>query len=369
MAIRRFTAEHPADATSSSGAPEQVVDPTGQAAGLALPVRDGRTPTVSVVVIAYNAARTLERCLLSVAGQTLTSLYEVILVDDHSTDDTAAIAGRVPGVRVVGQDLGRKGIPAARNRGMAAARGEFVAFTDADCVVGPDWLEALVSRMRADAGLAAFGGPLRPIVDDTSWVTRYDGLIASTSGHVARASTANVILRRAALATVGVFDETLGTGEDPDLLWRLEDAGWRVSGDGGPVVAHEWRGSFRSFLRHQFHYGEGKAVLARRHPERFPAWQRHGGLLGVAAAVGAVGVLSAAASRSPEALGWASLAVVVTLGAVSIGTRRQLVSKLRSAHGTGAAVVASTVFFPMTDIANAAGMVAQALRESRSSRR
>ena len=217
--------------------------------------------------------------------------------------------------------------------------------------------------------LAAFGGPLRPIVDNTSWVTRYDGLIASTSGHVARASTANVILRRAALATVGAFDEALGTGEDPDLLWRLEDAGWRVSGDGGPTVAHEWRGSFRSFLRHQFHYGEGKAVLVRRHAQRFPVWQRHGGLLGAAAAGCAVGVLSAAALRSPEALGWASLALVAALGAVSIGTRRQFVSQLRSVHGTGAAVVASTVFFPVTDVANAAGMVAQALRESRSSRR
>jgi len=89
---------------------------------------------VSVIVPAYNAARTLGACLEALGQQTMPrEQYEIILVDDGSTDDTAQIAGRYAGVKVL--KLARnRGAAAARNAGIAAAQGELLLFTDADCI-------------------------------------------------------------------------------------------------------------------------------------------------------------------------------------------------------------------------------------------
>src|SRR5262249_59732497 len=94
-----------------------------------------KAPFVSVIVCSYNGGRTLAACLDSL-GKLDYPAYEVILVDDGSTDDTAYVAAQFPGVCYIHQS--NHGLSHARNTGAAAAKGEVLAYTDSDCIGDPD---------------------------------------------------------------------------------------------------------------------------------------------------------------------------------------------------------------------------------------
>lgn len=114
-------------------------------------------PTVSVVIPCLNDAEALEACLVSLAGQTLPP-FETVVVDNNSTDTSAAVAGRF-GARVVFESA--PGIPAAAAAGYDAARGQIIARCDADCLLPADWVERIAGSFAADPDLAALSGPGR----------------------------------------------------------------------------------------------------------------------------------------------------------------------------------------------------------------
>ena len=119
-------------------------------------------PSVSVVVAAYDAALVIGDCLRSLVDQTYAEdRLEIIVVDNHSRDETAAVV-RTFGRRVILTSEARRGAAAARNRGIAEAGGEVVAFTDADCVVDRDWLAQLVTGLR-DPAIGIAGGRIRAL--------------------------------------------------------------------------------------------------------------------------------------------------------------------------------------------------------------
>src|SRR5205085_9321810 len=103
------------------------------------------TPRVSVVVCSYNGGATMEQCLQSLAGLDYPD-YEVIVVDDGSTDDSRAILARFPMVRAIHQS--NHGLSAARNVGLRAATGTIVAYTDSDCFADSNWLTHLVYHLQ-----------------------------------------------------------------------------------------------------------------------------------------------------------------------------------------------------------------------------
>lgn len=182
-------------------------------------------PAVSVIVPARNCAAHLERCLAALAAQDLAEPYEVILVDNGSTDGTAEIAERhgAP-VRVIRQD--NRGPAEARNRGAAEASGSVLAFTDADCMPCPGWLSAglaclssadlVQGRVTAEAGV-----PIGPF-DRSLWVPEDRG----------NYQTANLLVRRAWFEEVGGFEAWIDEASDrpfgEDVLF-----GWRVRRAGG----------------------------------------------------------------------------------------------------------------------------------------
>jgi glycosyltransferase involved in cell wall biosynthesis len=119
-------------------------------------------PIVSVVVCTFNRARLLSACLESLAVQTLTgNAYEVIVVDNNSTDSTPQIAkefaNKYPNFRVVAEPL--QGLSQARNRGWREAHGRFVAYIDDDAKACDDWLSKILSFVERHPDITVFGGP------------------------------------------------------------------------------------------------------------------------------------------------------------------------------------------------------------------
>jgi GT2 family glycosyltransferase len=230
---------------------------------------------VSVIVCTHNGERTLRRCLQGIA-ELRYPRYEVIVVDDGSTDESAAIASEFD-VRLF--SIERSGLSAARNVGLSAARGEFVAYVDDDAWPDPDWLRFVVLAFRA-SGDAAVGGPNLP--------PREDGLaaacVANSPGgptHVLLSDSeaehipgCNMAYRRTTLERVGGFDPQFrAAGDDVDICWRLQEAGETLRFHPAAVVWHSRRGSLRAYWRQQVGYGHAEALLERKWPERY---NRHG---------------------------------------------------------------------------------------------
>ena len=229
-------------------------------------------PAISVVVCAYNAERTMAACLESLQHLRYPD-HELIVVDDGSTDGTAAIARRYPRVRLIQHE--NRGLSAARNTGSAAARGDLVAFTDADCVVDPDWLTYLAHGFAAGE-VAAVGGPNLPPPEEArtaACVAVAPGgpthvlLDDETAEHI---PGCNMAVRRDVLQRIGGFDPRFrSAGDDVDVCWRLQDAGLRIGFSPAALVWHYRRHTVRAYLGQQRGYGAAEALLAGKHPYRF----------------------------------------------------------------------------------------------------
>ena len=245
-------------------------------------VRPEVWPRVSVVVCAYNAAATIDECLTSIE-QLRYPEYEVIVVNDGSTDATGSIAARHPRVRVI--HTANAGLGAARNVGLKHARGEIVAYTDADVRVDPDWLTYLVQRF-ADPDIVAAGGP-NVVPADDSWIAQCVARAPGGPTHVLLEDRiaehipgCNCAFRRGALLAVGGFNSTfVRAGDDVDVCWRLQARGWKIGFAPAALVWHHHRPSVRTYVRQQIGYGEGETWLMREHPEKFVggriAWRGH----------------------------------------------------------------------------------------------
>jgi glycosyltransferase involved in cell wall biosynthesis len=188
------------------------------------------TMRISVIVCAHNEARTLPACLYSLLAQTRPP-DEVLVVNNASTDDTRAVAQEIPGVRVV--DEPRKGLVVARETGRREARGNLLAYLDADCRAPITWLERIARHFERDRDLIALSGPYR-FYDWDVWgrllIRAYDVTLAPATQvlvkHVLRLGSifygGNFAVRRSALEQIGGFDTSIEFhGEDTNLGRRL----------------------------------------------------------------------------------------------------------------------------------------------------
>lgn len=216
-------------------------------------------PRVSIVMPAYNCAWCIDRALDSVQAQTFAD-YELIVVDDGSTDDTPArLARRGEALRVIRQ--ANAGMSAARNAGIAAARGEFVAFLDSDDWWRPAKLAQQVALLDAapDVGFCSHATELQspdgevlgewgcsPSTSSANTDSTDPGELVARilGGHSAVAGGASsVMVRRALLERTGGFDARLRGAEDTDLWVRLAAAGRYACLPGREVVVTRNPGS------------------------------------------------------------------------------------------------------------------------------
>jgi glucosyl-dolichyl phosphate glucuronosyltransferase len=241
---------------------------------------------LSVVVCTYTEQRwdDLVEAVASIRRQRVAETeVEIVVVVDHAPALEARARRELPDV-VLTANAGARGLSAARNAGVAAARGPVVAFLDDDCVAAPGWLAALVAHFATPDVLAA-GGAVVPRWEggrpgwfpaEFDWVVgcSHRGLPTATAD-VRNVIGANMAFRRDALDAAGGFRTGLGRVgrvplgcEETELCLRLR-AGWpgaRVVYDPGAVVTHRVpaaRGTFRYFAARCFGEGLSKAVVAR----------------------------------------------------------------------------------------------------------
>ena len=228
-------------------------------------------PSVSVVVCTHNGQRTLDECLARVTGLCYPD-YEVIVVNDGSSEACAAIA-HLHDVTLI--ETEHCGLGHARNRGIAAAQGEIVAFLDDDAYPDSDWLHYIAAQLRAN-GHAGVGGPNIPPEDD-GFVAECVAAAPGGPIHVLVSDReaehvpgCNMAFRKDVLEEVGGFDGRFEVaGDDVDLCWQLQKAGRTLGFSAGAVVMHRRRDSIRRYLRQQYGYGKAEALLERKWPTHY----------------------------------------------------------------------------------------------------
>jgi len=240
------------------------------------PGQDTPPPFLSVIVPVRNGADTIAECVASLQAQTY-PVGEIIVVDNGSTDDT--IQRLEPfAVRLLREE--RRGSYVARNTGLRAARGSLVYFTDADCLVPPDTVARLVATLQAQ-GVAGVGGQVLPRPAET-WVGRFSALAGfltygQARGEIDRSPkaflsgglvTANLLLRKDILQQVGLFDETLPSGGDFEMCWRLLARGHALFFEPAAEVNHRPRLTLGQLCRQFYTYGRWQPRLLRRQPLR-----------------------------------------------------------------------------------------------------
>ncbi|MBK7724458.1 MAG: glycosyltransferase family 2 protein [Dehalococcoidia bacterium] len=210
--------------------------------------------TVSVVIPAYNAARFLAEAIESVLAQTVAPA-EVIVVDDGSTDQTGRIAMGFSEVRLI--SLAHSGVSVARNHGVGAATGSFIAFLDADDTWRPDKLDRQLSLARSSPEVG---------VVMARQAYRFEGLVpawfrgptdgSSEPGYM----PSNWLVRRRSWEVVGGFDERMSHSEDTDWLARAVDLGVAVAMVDEPLVTHRIHDSNASGLPREVRQGVLRAL-------------------------------------------------------------------------------------------------------------
>ena len=228
-------------------------------------------PRVSVVVCTYNGARAIRDCLDGLSRLDYPD-YEVIVVDDGSTDATGVIA-RQYDCRLIQTE--NRGLANARNTGLAAATGEIIAYLDDDAYPDPDWLTYLAATFLR-TGYAGVGGPnIAPPGDGpiAECVARAPGgpvHVLVTDREAEHIPGCNMGFRKSCLEAIDGFDPQFRTaGDDVDVCWRLQERGWTLGFHPAAMVWHHRRNSLRTYWRQQIGYGRAEAMLERKWPEKY----------------------------------------------------------------------------------------------------
>ncbi|HET6980368.1 MAG TPA: glycosyltransferase [Pyrinomonadaceae bacterium] len=232
---------------------------------------DPEWPRISVVVCTYNGAHVIHDCLEGLMNLDYPD-FEVIVVNDGSTDQTVQLVNKFP-FRLISTE--NRGLSSARNTGMLAATGEIVAYTDDDARPDPHWLQYLAHSFKK-YGFAGVGGP--------NLAPASDGLVADCVAnapggpvHVLLSDRiaehipgCNMAFRHDVLQEVGGFDPLYRVaGDDVDLCWRVQQAGGTIGFHPGALVWHHRRNLVRTYWKQQRGYAKAEALLEGKWPEKY----------------------------------------------------------------------------------------------------
>jgi GT2 family glycosyltransferase len=229
----------------------------------------------SVIIPSYNSRKTIAHCLNALQNQRASFSYEIVVVDSSNDDTGEFIASHFPGVKLI--RLPQRTLPGlARNLGIEVAQGTILAFTDADCVPEPFWLDKMMQE-HAKGSFAAVGGavlnalPWNPVAWSGYLLEFNERLPSFPKRFVDLLPTCNVSFKRPIFEHYGLFPVDLWPSEDHIFCWRLTSAGKRLLFDPAIQVRHIFRPSLKSFLQHQLRLGKASAT-ARKQVELPQAW-------------------------------------------------------------------------------------------------
>lgn len=231
----------------------------------------------SVVIPAFNAQKTLARCLKALERQTVSSdEFEVILVDDGSTDQTARIALEFKSVMLLKQQ--NAGPARARNRGAQKARAPIVVFLDSDCVAKKNWLLEMLKPFEDPAIVGVQGRYENPLPDAVARFVqfeiekRYENLQSSMkkNGSIDFVSTYSAAYRKKIFLENGGFDEGFRTasGEDTDLSFRLAEKGHKLVFASKAIVEHYHPTNMWKYWKTKFFRAYWRVRIYRKNPKK-----------------------------------------------------------------------------------------------------
>ena len=231
--------------------------------------------TASVVIPALNAEETLAEQLAALATQTFSEPWEIVVVNNGSTDRTAEVAAGAAthpqcNLRVI--DEPRRGLNVARNTGVREASAALIAICDADDIVSPQWLESLVAALAKDDVIC---GSLEVRVVNSPETLAWRGWeqlnaplpsISRELNFLDQVICGNVAFHRHVWSIVGEFDESFaGGGDDVDFGWRVQLSGYTVGACDHAVLHYRARTDRRALFRQYARDGEGSAHLYKRY--------------------------------------------------------------------------------------------------------
>ena len=226
---------------------------------------------VSFVVPVHNGERWLDQVLTAMLAQRDGRPFEIIAVDDGSTDASASIlarradAGEVRVLRAAG-----RGAAAAMNQGIREAGQPIIGLIDQDVVLKPGWMAAILEPL-LEPGVGAVQGrfvtdPQAPTVARVAGMDLEQRYAAIGEGPTSHVCTGNSAYRAEALGEAGLFDESFGYGYDNDMSYRLIKAGYGLRFCPAAESIHRWRETVRGYLVQQYGQGYGRLDIVGKHP-------------------------------------------------------------------------------------------------------
>jgi glycosyltransferase involved in cell wall biosynthesis len=232
-----------------------------------------KDPFVSIVIPAYNCEKTIGKCLDSLLKLDYPQ-YEILVVDDGSLDRTPDILKSYNNITILRTE--NKGPSHARNLAVQKAKGDYIAFTDSDCIVDPNWLQELFKGFVSDK-VAGVGGDQQSPDDETPFgkdvqdFMKMAGIAGDYMKHhetvvnTTHNPTCNVLYKKSVLLEAGLFDEKLWPGEDVDIDLKIKRKGWLLYYNPRAVVHHYRPKDPSSFCRMMERYGWAQGYLVRKY--------------------------------------------------------------------------------------------------------
>ena len=282
---------------------------------------------VSFVVPLHNGGSTIGDTLTSIFLQADGRPLEIIVVDDHSRDESATIVTNLAvawPIRVLASE--GRGAAAAINTGVRAARFAVVCQVDQDVVLKPGWMTRLVRAFDDPVVGAAQGyyetDPESGLCDRVMSLDLEHRYAAIRHDGIDHVCTGNSAYRIDALRRIGLFDESLGYGYDNDVSYRLRAAGYQLAFVRGARSVHRWRDTPVGYFWQQYGFGYGRLDVVAKHPARFagdtvsPARMMSHPMLTLAGVLGlGCALLMRLAGKPPALVATASVCLLAVLAA------------------------------------------------------
>lgn len=232
-------------------------------------------PFVSIIIPVRNAGKIIGQCLKSLNNLNYPKdKYEIIISDSESTDDTQAIIKKYGAILV---STPKRSVCAGRNEGFRVARGEIVAFSDADCVMDKNWIKNGIKYFENPV-IGAVGGPNITPADDTAFAKAvgfvFDQAIFSAGSihgrilnkikEVKSIPGCNVIYKRGVLDKVMPMDESLLEAEDYVTNQKIRRLGYKLLYTPDTVVWHYRRPNPKRFFRQIYRYAIGRLLIGKK---------------------------------------------------------------------------------------------------------